>query len=817
MVDTPTRDPRTLKERVKDGFASFRSQWVDSLYPLLYTIGSKQLYERAWVETRGAIGRADKLVQYGNDNTKSLTEILKDVPENEHRDFMQYCVNRHLESLARDVESGRAKNVKQLALSSKEYKANADAIQQLRPEWEQKRKDLVRFQQEALLYLVEGGIMSKETYDNMIQTRPEYMPLTREFTPEELDGLVKGVRSRGLVDLSNPLKTLKGSKRAVVDPLQQILKNVYLFAEMGSRNSVGQDIAQMVDSGEIDTTIIAPSDGVATGKDRRVFHVWRDGVKTFFETDPDIYRALAAPDYESSGFVARILQKPTSWLRFGATRSPDFMMRNMIRDALHASVFSENGFVPFLDNFRGLMHAINKDALFQEFLESGASQSTLVSLDRDVLKKRFQDIMKENGGFKMTALLNPKTALDILSTLSEYSELSTRLGEFGKARAKGLTLHDSALAARDVSLDFHRSGSKGRVVNQYVAFFNAGVQGIDKMVRGFYDYSTPGLKKKERIKPATFKRALMYITLPSLALYFANMSDPERREVYEELPQWQRDLFWCFVMKNEAKTVIRIPKPFEIGIIFGSMAERFLDWTYNKDPRAFKEMGDTFSTFLPGVMPTAVAPIIEWMTNYSFFLERSLVPMGEERLPAEQQYGPHTSQTAKGLGVLLENIPGVRNIAEFSPRKIDSLINSYTGGLGRYAVDYFGDPVASAFMDEEPSKPAKHLHEKLPGVKGLTTTAYRSPESVQRFFDLKDEINKGVAGDKNKGRPVKNEALNKKINDLARKIAEVRKKQKLVRESTMSPEDKRRQLDILDNRILSLAQQGVGFAERYGF
>jgi uncharacterized coiled-coil DUF342 family protein len=132
-------------------------------------------------------------------------------------------------------------------------------------------------------------------------------------------------------------------------------------------------------------------------------------------------------------------------------------------------------------------------------------------------------------------------------------------------------------------------------------------------------------------------------------------------------------------------------------------------------------------------------------------------------------------------------------------------------------MDYFGDPVASAFMDEEPSKPAKRLHEKLPGVKGLTTTAYRSPESVQRFFDLKDEINKGVAGDKNKGRPVMNEALNKKINDLARKIAEVRKKQKLVRESTMSPEDKRRQLDILDSRILSLAQQGVGFAERYGF
>ena len=318
---------------------------------------------------------------------------------------------------------------------------------------------------------------------------------------------------------------------------------------MGSRNS-GADVAQMADSGEIDTTIIALGDGVATR--RTAGYSMSGGVKTFFETDPDIYRALAAPDYESSGFVARILQKPTSWLRFGATRSPDFMMRNMIRDTLHASVFSENGFVPFLDNFRGLMHAINKDALFQEFLESGASQSTLVSLDRDVLKKRFQDIMKENGGFKMTALLNPKTALDILSTLSEYSELSTRLGEFGKARAKGLTLHDSALAARDVSLDFTDPDPKG--CGQPVRLQRRS-QGPDKMVRGFTTIRRPDSRRRNA-SPATFKRALMYIL--GLALYREHVG-PGTQGVYEELPQWQRDLLWCFVMKNEAKTVIRIP------------------------------------------------------------------------------------------------------------------------------------------------------------------------------------------------------------------------------------------------------------------
>jgi hypothetical protein len=74
------------------------------------------------------------------------------------------------------------------------------------------------------------------------------------------------------------------------------------------------------------------------------------------------------------------------------------------------------------------------------------------------------------------------------------------------------------------------------------------------------------------------------VTLPSVLLWMANHDDPR----YKDIPTWQKDLFWI-VMTDEH--VYRIPKPFEIGVIFGSVPERMLDKFAADDPEAFKHFG----------------------------------------------------------------------------------------------------------------------------------------------------------------------------------------------------------------------------------
>lgn len=819
VVDTAQEDTRSFKDKVTDTVRRLYTAWVDELYPLLYKLKDKGLYDYAWVELRGAVGRAESLIRYGKSDSgvKSLLEIFQDIPENEIIDFMQYVTDRHLQSLAKAREEGFAPKVEQLALSYEEYKRQADEILALRPGWEEKRQQLLAFQREVLKFLLDGGVISQETYDAYLKYRPDYVPLMREFDVEDFDTFVS---RKGVVNIANPIKTLKGSKRNVVNPLLQIVKNTYTFAEIGARNSVGQEIARMVERGEIAPEVISPAtSSTPNTPERKVFFVWENGEKKYFSTEPDLYRVLSMPDKGYTSIVAKALRAPTQVLRIGATRSPDFMVRNMIRDAVSAAIYSENGFIPFYDNFRGLMSVIGQDETFMKFMQSGAAQSVIANLDRNYLRENFYKMLKKKGGLKLTSFLNPRNALDVLTTMAEYSELSTRLGEFKRALEKGKSPEQAALEARDVTLDFHRWGTLGKTANQYVAFMNAGIQGIDKMLRSFYDYLTPGKSPSGRVNPATFKRALLFVTVPSIVTMIANLADPERRDIYEEIPQWQKDLFWIYIKKNpkdlKKSTIIRIPKPFEIGIIFGSLPERFVQWMFLNDRDAFRKLGDTFSNFAPGVLPTAMVPIIEWMTNYSFFRERRIVPMAEEKLPAEQQSGPYTTETAKALAILLENTPVVRSMAEFSPRKIDNLLISYTGGLGQYVLTALDVP--AKMLTGSPQRPLPRVIEATPGVKGLTYTPYASPESIQRFYDVLDEVSKEVLGKRGMRQHSRLEPLYKELTKINTDLGKLRKRIKMIQYAkNMSREEKRKQIDIINQRMIRLARRGLQYYDKYG-
>ena len=80
--------------------------------------------------------------------------------------------------------------------------------------------------------------------------------------------------------------------------------------------------------------------------------------------------------------------------------------------------------------------------------------------------------------------------------------------------------------------------------------------------------------------------------------------------------------------------------------------------------------------FASGIVPAAVKPLLENLTNWSFFRESPVVPRSRAGLPPEEQYGPYTSTAAKLVGKQF----GV------SPAKVDNVVTGYFGGMGRYAT-----------------------------------------------------------------------------------------------------------------------------------
>ena len=199
----------------------------------------------------------------------------------------------------------------------------------------------------------------------------------------------------------------------------------------------------------------------------------------------------------------------------------------------------------------------------------------------------------------------------------------------------------AAFESRDL-MDFSRRGRLTGTFNVMTAFFNASVQGLDRTVRGF----------KENPKRFAL-RAAVYIGIPSVINAIRNYGDKD----IEEIPRAQRDMFWCVpIGEGKSKTIIRIPKPFEQGVLFGSTIERtvefILDAYKNKYGSIDKALAENFrglgssiwDVTLPNAVPTAFAPLLEQWANRSLPFDRPIVPTNRTGLLPEYQYTNYTTE-----------------------------------------------------------------------------------------------------------------------------------------------------------------------------
>jgi len=305
-----------------------------------------------------------------------------------------------------------------------------------------------------------------------------------------------------------------------------------------------------------------------------------------------------------------------------------------------------------------------------------------------------------------------------------------------------------------------------------------------------------------------------YVTLPSLLEYAVNRDDPE----YWDQPQWMRDLFWMFKIRGHW---VRIPKPFELGLIFGTLPVRILEWIDREDPEAVsKFFKETLLAELEPIapMPNAALPLIENLYNYSFFLDRPIVPRGEQEREPRYQFGPRTSEVAKLIG----RWGGV------SPRKIDNLLYSWTGGLGRLGTDVVDYAAEKAGL--RPPAPARRI-EDVPGIRGVMARppGFQS-ESIDRFYRRLTEarrVRSTLRGlermrnfedlERERADP-ENLRLLRVLPDLEKASDELRslrlRADALMRDEEMDPEEKRLRMDELGERARQRAARVLEMLNR---
>lgn len=786
-----TRD--VIKKAMSDAYTKL----VDELNPLKDLVeeverqtGEKiafddNPYMQAWL-ARGWAGKAEALIEHGvpEHGIKSLKEILKGVGEKEHKEFSAYLVALHDLDLHKNKQKATFDYTEDAAVLGKH--AGNERFQKA-------AVAIYKYQDYMLQMLVKEGMLTAKAYHTMRKMYPHYIPFFRDMSDAGMQSFLSG--GKGFIDVSSPVKRFKGSTRDIIDPLESIIKNTFQFYNTIERNHVGRTFAKLADKNGVGQIVERVHGNKA--KTDNTFNVWENGEKVTYETTPELIQTMRMLDKDQSNMVVKIFSYPANWLRAGATLSPEFILRNPVRDMIGASIYSKHGFIPVVDTFKGLALFLKKGELYWEYMKSGAAHAAMVSLDRDYLGGQLRDIMKRES--KFTKLI--KNPIEALRAMSEATEMATRLAEYDNARKgytgvvnrlfgkerKPLSAREAALESRDITLDFSRRGTHTKRLNQITAFFNATLQGADKMARAF----------KEDPRGMTVK-TMLYITLPSVLLWYMNKDD----ERYQELPQWEKDTFWIIPGKEN---MYKIPKPFEAGVLFGTSFERMLqymdDAKNNRKSVGFKGYGErVMDSLAPGLIPTGAIPVLEYMTNHSFFRQRNIIPQSQENLPARLQYGANSSEVAKFVGDKIN----------VSPYFVDNTIRGYGGGLaglGLSAID-----AASGAKENNASK----KWYEAPGLRGFTAAPYQSSNSVQRVYDDYKEQEKlhnafKLTGQRPEGYDAKEFARLKNASDSLKNLNKASKA--IINNERMSGEQKREQLDKINMRKANIARSVYGLGK----
>jgi len=756
--------------------------FIDRLHPILRLVqrvestkntkGQLNVYEQfrilVGMTNRGGsfIDRATQTVNLENKG-KPLKQVLEPLKFEGNKKLNEQGIKKQYAELNAYLIARRALEYDRRGFKHPfDSQAAKETIQILKNKYDPIAKEIDVYNRQLLEYARDLKLIDKQAFDAMVEANKSYVPFSRVLET------VKGEKPSKYGGVSNPFKRIKGDETLkVFDPIETIYSNTFKIVKLAERNnalikffdfveknkSSFPDINKKIETKqtkierkELEKVLDDPSAiNDAAIENFKVFRksfvkpdgssvtVYRNGKYEVWDVGKELADSLSEFNPQEMGVIIRAIGTPARLLRAGATTSPDFVFSNIGRDTVLGAVFSKSGFIPVWSSLEGGLTmllgktGVSKKAkkIMEDWEKSGGMQSTLISLDRMVNDKSAFKIL--NGQQIRNKVFNP---LEILRTLSEIGENITRLGEFQKAYKKagkeGLKgreqIERAGFESRDITIDYAKMGAYMKGVNAVSAFYNARVQGYVKIYDGFKQ--RPG---------RTIATITAGIIMPSVYFWFANRDN----EIYQRQPQWVKDNYWVVVVGD---TPYRIPKPFDLGVVFGTGMEQFLDYWYGNEANAKNDLSRFVTEFVSSQLrnlnplPTILVPPIEQKTNYSIFKGKPLVPDYMDRqLLGPYQFNPYTTETSKLLSRTLAAMIGDHNAP--SPIVIDNYIKGWTGGLGNYFMMALDKALIETGIIDDPIRPTDSLT-KIPGLRAFNL---RDPSMQSEFItDFYEEYKK---------------------------------------------------------------------------
>lgn len=691
--------------------------------------------------------RADTLAnQFIKDS--GIERIIQDVPDLD--EFDQYLIARQSADVAKEgIQTGR------------DLTRDANLVQALGPKYEQFAQQVTQYSHNILDYITENGLIAKEAADALKVKFPNYVPLNRVFSEVEQaigEGVSRGTRGVANLSKQTVVQKLKGSAREIANPLQSLLEKTYDAFRQGERNKAGQMLGDYVnlEGNPLGLRNIADAAEAEMGS---YFTYMKNGVKQIVEAPPEVAAAARSLKVQQMDTLLRILAVPNRIFKAGTTGlNVPFVAANAVKDlwtSINLSPSALNTVLNPIVFLKGLTSALKHDELFDAAMRDAALQTSF-DIARNQANQTLKSIRsgRSVGSKILYTATRPSELLraveDVIGRSEEMSRLIQYEGISKKLLKEGATPERARLlaadAARNTTANFARRGTWGNVLGAVLPYFNSSVQGSRALIRA--------MKERPARTSAMIATSLF---MPVAAATAWNNSDPERKKVYNDIEEFEKEGNIILVPPNPKQdeqgrwNVIKIPMPAGLSsltipirraiegfagsdpVSFGDIAQGLIGAVspINVDFNSDAPFAEKASRAVANLVPQAIKPTIEAVTNTNLFTGRQQVPQSLQNLPPELQVRDYTSGLARIVG----------NALNVSPIKTEEFIKGTFGQVGSQALNLADSALAGAGVIPKSQVGGESITENFQRRFGRAyggAQDSRAYDEVQQYVDRQD-------------------------------------------------------------------------------
>lgn len=681
-------------------------------------------------------GKAANDLQKLEDKTKEMTAMMKEMglTQGGVTDYLYalHAKERNALILERDgVENGSGMTDAEaeaiIAGLDPSTKANLDKV-----------VDIIReIQQDTRSTMVKFGLESQETIDVFEAQFKNYVPLAGIAKDEADSGNTRyPTGGAGLSIQGDTYKKAKGRESQADNLVAQIISQNASVHIAGRTNEALQSLHELVTenpNNKVWTILDTASYG-----DAHVVPVRVNGEQKYIRfADSSYAETLKGMSVPRTSALVKMLRAPANWLRRSfTTLNPEFVISNFSRD-IQAAIFNamaesdiEGGALLGTSAVKDILKMVGPslktlvkgvagksgdpmiEKYYTEFKEDGgktgwAYAKNLADIAADIEKETTESSTAQN------ILGKVKSFADTIEGVNDAFENSIRLAAYIGARENGVSRGKAAQLAKNITVNFNKSGEYGQALNAVYLFFNASIQGtmrLGKSLTGSKAARPDGVKEswmKRRTNGQKIASGLVVFNAMLTMIGRAMSDDDEDGTLYyDKIPDYikERNLIFMF----DGKNYLKVPMPYGFNVFanLGSAAVEVSEGAKEVDeammflansfmgafsPVSFGQSKDLFTSIGKSATPTVLKPLVEIMTNETYF--------GGPVYAAQSPYGspkPESSMSFRSPKAIQEffewmnettggskHVPG--NV-DMNPDKFWHIFDYYLGGAGQFVA-----------------------------------------------------------------------------------------------------------------------------------